>query len=65
MGANDHAYINRETKKIRSAKWFEDNQYWGCCVGKRGGDFRRYHTLDAMDKAMAKIGFERMVKRTK
>ena len=32
---------------------------FGAFVGQRGGKFQKYKTLEALDKAMDKIGFKR------
>ena len=40
----------------------DNDTEWHICVGKRGGDFRKYKTIEAMDKQMEKIGFIRIEK---
>jgi len=50
----EHDWVNG----MKIATKGEDGN-WSIFVGKRGGDMRKYKTIEAMDKEMKKRGFER------
>lgn len=56
---NHIRYVRSNPPSIRIATRVSDDTEWGILTGERGGSFKRYKTIEGMDKAMVNRGYTR------